>query len=66
MKTQFYSYRIGIKWVQINGLSIRYTNHFDRATVWSSKKTALSWKKEILEKYPIAELVPLKLTPADE
>jgi hypothetical protein len=65
MKNKFYSFQIGIKWVQINGLSIKYTNHLERASFWDSKKKALSWKKAISEKYPLAELVELKLTPIE-
>jgi hypothetical protein len=33
--------------------------------LWDSKKKALSWKKAISEKYPLAELVELKLTPIE-
>ena len=61
MQNRFYSYQIGIKWVKINGLIVKYTNHLDRATYWESKKKALTWKNAITEKYPLAELVELKL-----
>lgn len=67
---RYFAYQIGIKWatVKLDMISkedlakIKYTNHLDRATVWKSKKDALSWKKKICSKYPIAELVELKLT----
>ena len=66
---RFYSYQIGIKWVTVkldipthaDLAKIKYTNHLDRATIWNSKKEALFWKKRISEKYPLAELVELKL-----
>ncbi|CAB4159461.1 hypothetical protein UFOVP699_197 [uncultured Caudovirales phage] len=65
MKNQFYAYRIGIKWATIKDLNIKYTNRLDRASYWTSKKSALSWKQAIQAKYPLAELVELRLTLAD-
>ena len=61
---RFYTYRIGIKWVTVKDLKIKYTPILDRATIWNSRKSALSWKKKIQEKYPLAEIIELKLEPA--
>lgn len=61
--SNFYSYQIGIKWVQIKGSTIKYTNDIKRASIWTSKKEALSWKRAISDKYSLAELKELKLTP---
>ena len=61
---QFYTFRIGIKWVTIkDDLKIKYTPSLEKAALWTSKRDALSWKKKIQEKYPLAELVELKLEP---
>ena len=65
MKNTFYAYRIGIKWATVKGLNVKYTNHLDRATYWTSKKSALSWKKAIESKYSLAELIELKLEPTE-
>ena len=68
---KFYAYRIGIKWATVkletvpdpDLAKIKYTNHLERATIWQSKKEAKWWNHRIQEKYPLAELVELKLQP---
>lgn len=71
MKNKFWTYQIGIKWVTVkldiipdlDLAKIKYTNHLERATLWSSKKEAKVWQEKIQEKYPLAELVELGLRP---
>ena len=75
---KYFAYRIGIKWATVKmdtqivnsyivpdpaSARIKYTDHIERATVWSSKTEAKHWKNRIKAKYPLAELVELGLTP---
>ena len=75
---KYFAYRIGIKWATVKmdtmivnsyiipdpaSAKIKYTDRIERATVWSSKSEAKRWKSPIQEKYPLAELVELGLTP---
>lgn len=65
-QTKFYACRIGIKWATVNEKSqIKYTNHLDRATIWSQKSEAKLAVKKIAAKYPLAELTELVLTPVN-
>ena len=62
---KFYAWKIGIKWATVKSVQgkprIKYTNHLERATIWNLKSEANDFKKQITEKYCIAELVELEL-----
>ena len=58
MKTTFYVYKYGNGYIKVDkNLSLSLTKDIDKASYWSYKSQANSWKLSVERKYPGAKLV---------
>ncbi len=61
MDNQFYLFTDGDKFVRVKNLKISLVASIDKAAYWTSKKSAKTWERFIIGKYPNLKLVEGRL-----